>query len=216
MAKWLSSAAVAVAVWCAVWPQPYLAAVGAAAALPVLAAILVAASRGSTGFADARAGVAAVPLFCAGALALRASDIHFVDWRAVAVTGGIAGLVALAIGVLVDRTLVQRPGRAAIAAAVALVYGGALVAIANVQFDASLGQDFQSPVLDKHVSNGRSTRYVVTLGPWGPRSGDTQVTVPARAFDRFFSGGSACVRLHDGAFGIPWFAVAAGICRERH
>lgn len=214
--KGVNMAAIGVAAWCLLAPWPYLAAIGAAAIFPVLAAVMVAASGGLVRFVrlptEAHAGVAAVPVVCAVALALRVhfdGDIHLVDWGPALTHGGGIGLVLLTLAVIVDRSLVRRLVGLEIAALVAVAYGIAIVVLADVHLDRSPGQDFQSRVLDSHLSRrGRSTDYFVKLTPWAPRQ-DTEIAVSDALFDQLVPGAPACIRIHDGAFGIRWFTVAA-------
>jgi hypothetical protein len=216
IAKGMNMAAIGVAAWCLLAPWPYLAAIGTAAIFPVLAAVVVAASGGLVRFVrlptEAHAGVAAVPVVCAVALALRVHfdwDIHLVDWGPALTHGGGVGLVLLALAVIVDRSLVRRLVDLEIAALVAVAYGIAVLVLADVHLDRSPGQDFQSRVLDSHVNHrGRSTDYFVKLTPWAPRQ-DTEIAVSDALFDRLMPGAPACIRIHDGAFGIRWFTVAA-------
>jgi hypothetical protein len=216
IAKGVNMAAIGVAAWCLLAPWPYLAAIGAAAIFPVLAAVVVAASGGLVRFVrlptEAHTGVAAVPVFCAVALALRVHwdwDIYLVDWGPALTRGGGVGLVLLTVAVIVDRSLVRRLVGLEIAALVAVTYGIAVLVLADVHLDRSPGQDFQSRVLDSHVSRrGRSTDYFVKLAPWAPRQ-DTEISVSPALLDRLVPGAPACIRIHDGAFGIRWFTVAA-------
>jgi hypothetical protein len=213
----MNMAAMGVAAWCLLVPWPYLAAIGAAAILPVLAAVVVAASGGLVRFVrsptEAHAGAAAVPVLCAVALVLRIGldwDIYRVDWGPALTRGGGVGLVLLTLAVIVDRSLIRRLVGLEFAALVAVAYGIAVLVLADVQLDRSPGQDFQSRVLDSHVSRrGRSTDYVVNLAPWGPRQDAGEISVSPALFDRLVPGAPACLRMRDGTFGVRWFTVAA-------
>jgi len=211
--KWVNMAAVFVAVWCIIAPWPYLAAIGAAAILPALASIVVAASGGLVRFARSRteayAGAGAIPLFCAVALALRAHwDVYLVDWGLALKTGGVAGLLLLAIAALVDRSLARRTPVLGIAAVVALTYGVAVLILADVHFDHSTGQDFQSRILGSRISRGKATSYFVKLAPWGPSQSADEILVSQTMFNQLMPGASACIRMFEGAFSIRWFAVS--------
>ena len=211
--KWVNVAAVFVSVWCIIAPWPYLAAIGATAILPALASIVVAASGGLVRFArsqtEAYAGAGAVPFFCAFALALRAHwDVYLVDWGLALKTGGVVGLVLLAIAALVDRSLARRTPALGIAAVVAITYGVAVLVLADVHFDRSTGQDFQSRILGSRVSRGKATSYFVKLAPWGPSQSADEILVSRTMFNRLVPGASACIRMFEGAFSIRWFAVS--------
>ena len=147
--NWLSAAAFLVAVWCIVAPWPYLAAVGAAAILPLFAMIAVAATGGLVRFVRLRSEVhavaGAVPLFSVIALALRTQwDVYLVDFGPALKIGGVTGLALLALAVLVDRSLTRRLPRLGIAALVAVTYGICVLVLADVGFDRSTGEAFRS------------------------------------------------------------------------
>jgi hypothetical protein len=125
--------------------------------------------------------------------------------------GGVIGLILLALAVIVDRSLI---GFLAIAAVVAVAYGISVVTLADVQLDRSPGENFQSQVVDSHVSRGKNSRtYFVRLAPWGPRQSASEVSVPEAMFNRLtMRGRVACITLYDGAFGIRWFSL--DVCRQ--
>lgn len=210
--KWVNTAAIAVAVWCIIAPWPYLAAVGAAAILPAVAVIAVAASGGLVRFVrtptQAHAAAGSIPVFCTGALALRAHwDIYLVDWAPALKIGGGAGLVLLTLALLMDRSLTQRGFVLGLAAVTAVAYGIAALMLTDVHFDRSAGQDFQSRILNARVSRGKATSYFVKLAPWGPVQSADEFLVAQTMFNRLMPGTTVCPRMHDGAFGIRWFTI---------
>jgi hypothetical protein len=215
LAKRMNAVALAVAAWCLAAPWPYLAAIGAAAVLPLLALIMVVASGGLLRFTrsttEAHAGVAAIPAYGAAVLAWRTwSDVHLIDLSVAVKFGGVIGLVLLALAVIVDRSLTRHIHSLASAAAVAVAYGISVVTLVNVRLDRSPGQGFQSRIIDSHVGRSRTRTHLVKLAPWGPRQSAADVSVPETVFNRLARPGSiACIRLYDGAFGIPWFSVDA-------
>lgn len=212
LAKLLSAAALVVVAWCWIAPLPYLAAVGAAAVLPLLALIIVTLSGGLVRFTrsttEAHAAVAAVPVCCVAVLAWRVWwDVLLIDLSVAVKAGGVIGLILLALAVIADRSLIRF---LAIAAVVAVAYGVSVVTLADVQLDRSPGQNFQSQVIDSHVSShGRSRTYLVKLAPWGPRQSASEFPVPETTFVRLMRGSFVCIRMYDGAFGIRWFSVNA-------
>jgi hypothetical protein len=211
----LNVATTIVAVWCVVAPWPYLAAIGAAAVLPLLAWVAVVTSGGMVRFArstiEAHATAAMLPVLCSAALALRVYwDVHLIDVSSTAKIGSVVGLALLVLTAIVDRSLIRHVLRLVIAAVVAVAYGVSVVALADIHFDRSPGQNYQSPIIDSHVDRGKITTYLVKLAPWGPRQSAAEVSVPEATFNRLrMAGSSACISLYDGAFGIPWFSVDA-------
>jgi hypothetical protein len=211
----LNMATTIVAVWCVIAPWPYPAAIGAAAVLPLLTWVAVVTSGGMVRFArsttEAHAAAAMVPVLSAAALALRVyRDVHLIDVSSAANIGSVVGLALLALTAMVDRSLTRHVLRLVIAAVVAVAYGISVVALADIHFDRSPGQNYQSRIIDSHVDRGKLTTYLVTLAPWGPRQSAAEVSVPEAMFNRLTMPGSfACISLYDGAFGIPWFSVDA-------
>ena len=121
----LNMATTIVAIWCVIAPWPYLAAIGAAAVLPLLAWVAVVTSGGMVRFArsttEAHAAAAIVPVLCAAALALRVyRDAHLIDASSTAKIGSVVGLALLALTGIVDRSLTRPVLRLVIAAVVAL------------------------------------------------------------------------------------------------
>jgi hypothetical protein len=211
LAKLLNAVALGVAAWCLLAPWPYLAAIGAAAVLPFLTLIMVAVSGGLVRFmrstTEAHAGATVAPVYCAAVLVWHAYwDVHLIDLSVAVKVGGVIGLILLALAVIADRSLIWLPG---IAAVIAVAYGIAVVTLANVQLDRSLGAEFQSRVVDSHVSRDKNRTYLVKLAPWGPWQSTTEVSVPEALFIRLMPGSFACIRMYDGAFGIRWFSVDA-------
>lgn len=210
----LNMATTIVAVWCVIAPWPYLAAIGAAAVLPLLAWVAVVTSGGMVRFArsttEAHAAAAIVPVLCAAALALRVYwDAHLIEASSTAKIGSVVGLALLALTAIVDRSVTRHVLRLVIAAVVALAYGISVVALADIHFDRSPGQNYRSEIIDSHVDRGKLTTYLVKLAPWGPRQSAAEVSVPGAMFNRLRPGSFACISLYDGAFGMPWFSVDA-------
>jgi hypothetical protein len=208
----LTIATTIVAVWCVIAPWPYLAAIGAAAVLPLLAWGAVVTSGGMVRVArsrtEAHAVAAMVPVLCAAALGLRVYwDVHLIDVSSTAMIGSVVGLALLALTAIVDRSLTWHVLRLVIAA---VAHGISVVALADIHFDRSPGQNYQSRIIDSHVDRDKLTTYLVKLAPWGPRQSAAEISVPEAMFNRLTMPGSfACISLYDGAFGIPWFSVDA-------
>ncbi|MDR3513733.1 MAG: hypothetical protein P4L73_19020 [Caulobacteraceae bacterium] len=86
-------------------------------------------------------------------------------------------------------------------------YGG--MVFADVRFDHSAGQPFQTQVRNRYVSRGRSTSYHLVLAPWGPLAQPLDAGVPAKTYAALQDGDLACVTLHPGALRMAWYQVAA-------
>jgi hypothetical protein len=78
---------------------------------------------------------------------------------------------------------------------------------ANVFFDPSEPQIFETVVESKHISGGKTTTYYLKLEPWGPRAERADTSVEPEVYNVVQPGGKVCVVLFSGAFKIRWFAV---------
>jgi hypothetical protein len=90
-------------------------------------------------------------------------------------------------------------------------YGFGVFELVDTQFDLSKGRVFQIPVLKKteHLSVRSGRQFYVGLSrrPWEynhlPRDEGPQV--PEAVFNRLAEGEFACVTLHPGLLGAPWY-----------
>jgi hypothetical protein len=154
------------------------------------------------------------PLVGAGAFTLPIAALqHHLLSGDVQLIAALAGAsAALAIAALAPgRTRLEAPiVFLALCALLGASYGDGAVALADVRFDASVGQVFPVTVNGKYVSRGRSTSYELELPPWGPQAMRRSVAVSRSTYDAVQIGDPVCVTLHPGALGAPWFAV--GLC----
>ena len=80
----------------------------------------------------------------------------------------------------------------------------------NCTFDESTPEKFEAIVIEKEVSksNKGGTRYLLTLGPWGTVTEETEVSVSKSQFERIEDGSSINVNLKKGFLEIPWIYVS--------
>ena len=94
-------------------------------------------------------------------------------------------------------------------------YGFGVFQLIDTRFDVSKSQVIQLPVVRKteHSRIGSGPQFYVRLSPWAwdynrsPRDDGPQV--PEAVFDRLSVGKAACVSLHHGLLGAPWYRVDA-------
>ena len=98
-----------------------------------------------------------------------------------------------------------------IAALLAGGYAFGVLGQANVLFDRAPQSMLRSRIIDKHPGHGRIATYHLILAPWGPIGEARDATVPHDVYDHAEIDDPACIRLHDGALGMPWFTAAT--CR---
>ncbi len=181
-----SAIATAASFWGWFFPRPYEVVVAILIALPIAAALLVARSKGLYGIDqfrnDARAGLG-VPFILPGlVLTLRAaSDIQLLAWMP-ALVWVLLGAVAITLVVVrVERGIRNRRWalHAFFLLGAAYTYGA--IAQVNVLLDRSTPERFEVTVLSKHVSGNKNPTWKLEVGQWGPRRGNSNVSVSRRA-----------------------------------
>lgn len=83
---------------------------------------------------------------------------------------------------------------------------GSVIAL-NCAFDDSPSKTFNAKILDKRVSNGKTTTYYFKLTPWGPQKETEEVTVQEETYRQLNKGSEVQVVFREGKVNIPWFIV---------
>jgi hypothetical protein len=211
---WLNILAVAVGVWGAFFPFPYALAIIAAAIVPWLGVAAVRMTWGAIAFDAPRGANAPTAAFVLLApllpLVIRPLvDKAYYDWLpldAALVVGALA-----AMGGFLALFPWMRAGRRAWwfgPAIFGAAYAFGVFANADTLADRARPQVFQTEVVDKSISTGRSRSYHVKLAPWGPRTTTDTDDVTSGTYDDLHLGGRACVTLHPGALGVRWYTIA--------
>lgn len=217
IAQGLTVAAGAIAVWGYAFPEPYEAAVAALAACPLVAFALAAKSGRLyqvAGFRnDARANLAWALMAPAVVLMLRAVlDIELLEWMPALAAAGAIAVVATFAFLAVDRELRERRWGLLAMLLISACYAFGAVVEANALFDPSKPGIFQSTVVGKHKSSGKTTTYYLRLTPWGPRKSEDDVSVSRVFYEATPPGRQVCIALWPGALSMPWFVV--GRCTQ--
>ena len=66
-------------------------------------------------------------------------------------------------------------------------------------------------MLAKRSSGGENSSYTLTITRWEPQSGNADIDVDGRLYDRVEEGGHVCIFLHPGLLDWRWYE--AGLCR---
>jgi len=211
LAPWLIALAVGAAAWCLFWPDPYGASVAVNVVLPWIAVAVIAASKGDVLFegpsGTGKPCLAWVLIAATAALFWDAEvDAHTLNDTMPILLGAVLGAGLILAHTAADRMVWRRASWIFIP--FMLVYGWATVDLSNVLLDRSAPQTFQTTVESKFSTSGRTIAHYLVLAPWGPRHDTTDLKVHFPQYTAVQTGAPACVQLHDGAFGIPWFAVA--------
>lgn len=212
IARTLNAAGFAALLWGFFYPRPYVWLILVLAVLPLIALTLLIQSRGIYRIDEYRNDVhpnLGLLFFAPGlVLGMRAMlDINLLLWKPpvavmVLLTAAMVFLIANT-----DSGARRRPGTLIVFFLVTLPYAYGLTVHADTLFDKSSPQQFQTTVVEKHVSEGKTTSYYLHLASWGPESGVTEVTVPSSLYELVPRGATVCIYLRAGTLRIPWYVV---------
>ncbi|WP_316216894.1 hypothetical protein [Bradyrhizobium sp. SZCCHNR3003] len=151
-------------------------------------------------------------IVAAGTLAARTlSDVNLVSWLPLTAFAASVAIIFLIVAARFETQLRRRGWRLLLAAVFVAAYAFGALGQFNTALDRSAPALLRSRVLSKHLGHSRLATYQVTLEPWGPFAGATDAHVAQALYERLQPGDTVCLRLHDGAFRMAWFTVAA--CR---
>jgi hypothetical protein len=208
-AKVLNSIAGVAAVWGFFYPRPYQVAMAVLGFVPLAAMALLATGGRLYQLGgrrnDARANLSLAFLLPGLVLGLRGLlDFNLLGWMPI-IKMIVAGTVLLTILlVAASRGMIERPWTIV---PFVLVYLFGAITQANTLLDHSKRQVFAVRVLDKRVSDGKSTSYYLRVEPWGPRGSENEVEVSSSMYQAVSVGQNACVLLWPGALHAPWYVV---------
>ncbi|MEO9480102.1 MAG: hypothetical protein ABJO28_14475 [Maribacter dokdonensis] len=83
---------------------------------------------------------------------------------------------------------------------------GSMVTL-NCMYDESVPQTFQSKVLDKRISSGKTTTYYIELTAWGTQTENDDVAVSEELYKRIEIDDNVNIYLKKGLIEVPWFIV---------
>ena len=132
-------------------------------------------------------------------------------WQTQAIVGLVGALVGLgaALATAPRASLAGPIQYAALLAVFGAVYGAGALRLADARFDSGPARQFQTTVLDKYTSSGRSgVHYHLWLAAWGPVARASEAEVGRGMYDQVDRGETVCPALHPGALGLPWYVVA--------
>jgi hypothetical protein len=212
LGRWLNIGAGVMSAWGWFYPSPYRAVIGILCLMPWLALALAWRYRGLFRIDqkrnDPHPTIAYAFLFPGLVLSLRViHDVYLVGWqRPLTIAIIVDGLLCF-IASQVDPTLVKNRAAFLLLFIVSIAYGFGMSTEANALLDRSEPQVFQSHIVSKRISHGRSTSYHVTLDRWGPKTSPDEVMVTRGYYDSFAIGDRACVLSREGALKMQWYVV---------
>jgi hypothetical protein len=213
LARGASFATYAAAAWGYFYPLPYGLALLTLAALPWLALVVVAKSRGLYRVDSQRNDprpTLALPIMLPGfALLLRAlRDVEVLELPSALVYAALVAALLAWAAWLSDAALRARRSAVLLLFAVGCAYGYGVVVLGDAELDRGPGSDFRVVVLGQHLSRGsRSTTYYLRLDRWGARTEPADVSVSHDLYMQSAPGSTVCIHEGPGALAIPWYQV---------
>jgi hypothetical protein len=212
ISKPLNVAAFLALLWAMFLPHPYKLLISVLAALPLLTLLLLIRSRGIYQIEerrnDARPSLALALIGPSLGLALRAIlDFNLLEWKPILFITLLISVIMTAAIFGSDPGIRRRVVGLVLLFCFCAVYGYGLSVQANSLLDRSPAQIFRTAVVDKHVTEGRSTTYYLHLQPWGPETDVTEVSVSSQLYNSSNRGDTVCIDLHPGALRVPWYLV---------
>lgn len=212
IARIITLAAIAVALWIAFWPAPYDLMVAVGITLPVLAFILAVVLRDRWNFAesdagDQRPGALSLYLFPILALALRAiSDYRVVDQPRLILIGCVAAAIAwAALNLLRRASRWLSFGQAGLLFIMAL-FGWSAATLLNVRLGVTATQVFEVGVIAAETDGKDAS---LTLAPFGPYAQPYTVELPDWLVEQHPVGATARIHMQTGVLGARWWLVGA-------
>ncbi|ALI99089.1 hypothetical protein [Rufibacter tibetensis] len=216
LASWLNGGSFAIGGWLFFYPTPYKAAVLAGAIYPLLLAGVMLYYKGifklNTKNKSAHPSLFGGILLAGLGVALRAlTDINLFSYGPILPwIGGVTLLIFLLLTTATKEfqfNKIQGIGMGALFFCMMAFYGYGVSVMANVLLDNSAPEIYTAQVTDKHISNGNSTTYYLTLEPWGPRTEPEDISVSSEFYETVPVGANIPVQLYQGALNTPWLVV---------
>lgn len=213
--KWtrtLNTIAFLALAWGIFHPHPYLQSMGLLIALPPLALLMIALSRGAIRFDgrknDPHPFVATAFMMPGLALLLRA----FLDWRFLQWTELVEPIALLSLSLsaalwMAAAELRKQPGVLIGVVFMGILYSYGTVAHINCAYDGSEALVYDSVVRDAQVSKGRNTAYYLTLEPFVDDIPSRKVQVPEKVYLDHPVGSPVQIYVREGKLGAAWFLV---------
>jgi hypothetical protein len=216
VAKYINIIGSGVGIWLWFYPRPYLISILIAMTIPIIALVSVYLYRGLIRF-DERKNSAYPSIFTgflvpSAALLIRAlMDIEILDYQNLWIIISTATIAIVSLLILGTKELKFSKFidyfTALSLTGIVFCYTFGTYVLSNCLFDKSEPKIFNTTVVDKEISSGKSTTYYLTLEPWGPRTEAEKVSVTKDEYQTTDKGDKVDVYLRPGLFKTPWFFV---------
>ncbi len=218
VAKFFNWAGGLILVWTLFKPEPYEYAILASISLPVIATLTVVYFKGLIRI-DEKKGSAYPTVFFAilmtsCGLFLRALlDYEILDYSNIWIPSIIIGIAMIALVVFGTKEFKFKKAKDyfSVLSLTIFFFGfgyGSIVTL-NCMYDESNPETFQSKVLDKRISSGKTTTYYLKLTAWGGQTESDDVSVSEELYNYLEVDDNVNIYLKKGQLDIPWFIVTA-------
>ena len=216
VAKFFNWASGLILVWTLFKPEPYEYAILASMTLPIIASIIVIYYKGLIRI-DEKKGSAYPTIFFAilmtsCGLFLRALlDYDIFEYSNIwipSITIGIALIILVTLGTKEFKFKKAKDYFTILSLSIFFSgFGYGTVVTLNCMYDESVPESYQSKVLDKRISSGKTTTYYLELESWGPQTENDDVSVSKELYENLEINDNVNIYLKKGWFEIPWFVV---------
>ncbi|RBL91336.1 hypothetical protein [Chitinophaga flava] len=75
----------------------------------------------------------------------------------------------------------------------------------NAVLDKNKPEIYEATIINKRISRGKSTSYLLKLQPWGPEKDEKEISVGEATYNALEENDKLEMSLYKGAFDIPWY-----------
>lgn len=198
--------------WGIVYPLPYDVCLPVLIAIPALALLAVALSRGQWSLNDdplnGKAVISGMVHLPIAALLLRGVlDQQMPAWRPQLLTAAALAVVLVLLVAAVERRF--RPKTLWLTGLLCLAYSWGGLVYLNAALDRSAPEVFRAQVLNRTIMANKPYAYDIFLTAWGPYGSGHIFDVGRGFHDRVRIGDTVCASLYRGRFGWRHFHISA-------
>lgn len=145
------------------------------------------------------------------ALILKSLKYRILDPNDVWQTAIIVGVLMIALLMVGNKEFSRINATSLIAIVIvtiaAFIYGYGSVVLVNCMYDHSEGQQYQTAVVGKRITRGRSTGYHIVLSPWGKQHEEKDILISYAMYNQLDIDDTINVYEYAGRMNIPWYSV---------
>jgi hypothetical protein len=214
--KYINIAGVVACVWLWFYPKPYLLCLSVGMIIPAIAFGSLFIYRGLIRFDEQKNSAQPSIIYgfigCSGALLIRAvMDYEILEYTFLLVTISLLSVSLTGLFIFITKeikfTKIVDYFSVLSVTVMILTYSFGTFVISNCLFDKSDPEIFNTTVVGKETSSGKSTTYYLTVEPWGPRTETEKVSVTKDEYEKTDKGDKVDIHLRPGLLKIPWFYV---------